>query len=324
MILGQPALWLNLLTIAALCLLVGILLVAGICAAISHSAKFFRSSVRLSANARRPLLWSAVLLPWLAASAAAVILVFPEALGGPAASLAHWHHIHAFNLYSWHGISTLGFLSLSALLLVRSCRRAYRHVSQLRLLLQVCEREAGDVSIIRSPRAQAFTSGLLRPRGFYTSGLRDGISSEEFAVVRLHEEAHARRYDPLKKLLFALFAGFFPQGSRNYLNRQMMLCMEQCADEQVYRQGWSDTFIAQTLLKVTRLSNGMYAGNTGSPICCHFALDQLDARVHYLLADDKGRSLPRLLIGIPFLLLTGSCLVSVDALHHFIETLFSH
>jgi len=147
--------------------------------------------------------------------------------------------------------------------------------------------------------------------------------------VRLHEEAHVRRRDPLKKLLFALLAGFFPGAQRNYLNRQMMLCMEQCADEQVSRQGWSETFIAQTLLKVTRLSNGLplsglQAGNAGSPLCCHFALDQLDARILYLLADNKGRSCPTILIGILFLLLAASCLFSVDALHHIIETLFSH
>lgn len=326
MIMGQAALWLNLLTIAALCLLLGILFVSAVCTAIS---RFPLLSVRLSASARRVLLWSAALLPWLAAGTASTVLVFPAILGARAASLVHWHHIHTFIIFSWHGLFALGFLVLTAVMLVRSFRRAYRHLSRLRLLLQVCELDAGDASIIHSPRPQAFTTGLLRPRGFYTSALRDGVTADEFTVVRQHEEAHAGRYDPLKKLLFSLLAGFFPGAQRNYLNRQMTLCMEQCADEQVSRQGWSETFIAQTLLKVTRLSNGLplsglQAGNTSSPLCCHFALDQLDARIHYLLAENKGRSCPAILVGILFLLLAGSCLFSVDALHHIIETLSPH
>ena len=202
--------------------------------------------------------------------------------------------------------------------------RAYRHLAQLRLLLQVCEREAGDATIIHSPRAQAFTSGLLRPQGFFTSGLRDGLTDDEFAVVRMHEEAHVQRLDPLQKLLFALLAGFFPRSQRNYLNRHMMLCMEQCADEQACRRGWSETFVAQTLVKVTRLSNGMPTAKAPSALCCHFAADQLNARIHYLLASDKGRSLSPLLVGLLFLLLSGCCLFLVDTLHHAIETLFSH
>lgn len=321
MILGQAALWLNLLTIAALCLFVGVLAVSAVCLVVSRFPSF---SMRLSAGARRPLLWSAVVLPWLAAGSAATLLVFPDVLGEWTASLAHWHHIYAFNIYSWHGLSALGFLALTGVMLARSCVRAYRHLAQLQLLLQVCEHETDDTSIIHSPRAQAFTSGLLRPQGFFTSGLRDGVSDDEFAVVRMHEEAHVRRLDPLQKLLFALLAGFFPGSQRNYLNRQMMLCMEQCADEQVCRSGWSETFVAQTLVKVTRLSNGMPAAKASSALCCHFAADQLNARIHYLLADDKGRSFSPLLVGILFILLSGCCLFSVDALHHAIETLFSH
>lgn len=318
MILGQAALLLNLLTIAALCLFVAVLLASCTC------GYFARFPIRMTAAARRPLLWSAVLLPWLAAGAAALMLVFPGILGERAASLAHWHHIYVFNVYSWHGLSALGFLLLTAVLLLRSGLRAYRHLAQLRLLMQVCERDAEDHSIILSGRAQAFTSGLLRPRCFYTSSLRDGVTPAELAVVRLHEEAHAQRFDPLKKLLFALLAGFFPRGARRYLNRQMALCIEQCADEQVIRQGWSETFIAQTLLKVTRLSNAIKQGAIASPLCCHFALQQLDARIQYLLGDRKGHSFPPVLIAVIFLLLTGSCLFSVDALHHLIESLFSH
>lgn len=318
MILGQAALLLNLLTIAALCLFVGVLIVSCAC------GYFARFPIRMAAAARRPLLWSALLLPWLAAGAAALMLVFPGILGERAASLAHWHHIYAFNVYSWHGLSALGFLMLTAVLLARSGLQAWRHLARVRLLMQVCERDAEDQSIILSERAQAFTSGLLRPRCFYTSSLREGVTPAEFAVVRLHEEAHAQRFDPLKKLLFALLAGFFPRGARRYLNRQMALCIEQCADEQVSRRGWSETFIAQTLLKVTRLSNGVKQGTGVSPLCCHFALQQLDARVHYLLQNDKGRSFPPVLIAGLFLLLTTGCLVSVDGLHHLIESYFSH
>ncbi|WP_444922100.1 hypothetical protein ACJJID_07170 [Microbulbifer sp. CnH-101-G] len=317
MILGQVALWLNLLTIAALGLFVGILLVSAACLSAS------RHSLRLSASSRRLLLWSAVLLPWFAASTAAVILAFPSLLGG-AASLAHWHHINAFNLYSWHGVFTIAFLVLTGFLVFQSFKRVHRHLAQLRLLMQLCERDKSDQSIIQAQGPQAFTSGLLRPQGFYTSGLRDQLTAEEFEVVRLHEEAHAQKFDPLKKLIFALFASFFPTRLGNYLNRQMALCMEQRADAYAHRQGWSETFIAQTLLKVTRISNGLQPKERSSALVCYFALDQLDARIRYLLSDNKGRNLSPLLLAGLFVVLTGTCLVTVDALHHTIETLFSH
>lgn len=318
MILGQAALLLNLFTVAALCLFLGIMVVSGIC---RLTASF---PLRTTASTRRLLLWSAVLLPWLAGGTAALVLVFPEMLGDSVTNLVHWHHINAFNLQSWHGLSALGFLLLATALLVRSGLRVYRHVIQISLLMQLCERDPNDERIILSERAEAFTTGLLRPRCFYTSSLYEGVTPDEFTVIRLHEEIHARRFDPLKKWLFALLSGFFPGGTRQRLNRQMALCIEQCADEQVARQGLSETLIAQTLVKVIRLAHGAKNNVRTPALCCHFAMQQLDARVHYLLDDDKGRSFPSVSIAVLFLLLTVGCLVSADAVHHTIESLFSH
>lgn len=322
MILGQAALLLNLFTIAALCLFLGIVVVSGAC---RLTACF---PLRTTASTRRLLLWSAVLLPWLAACTAALVLVFSEILGDGVAGMVHWHHIHVFNLHSWHGLSVLGFLLLAMVLLLRSGLQVYRHLYQVRLLMQLGERDPNNESIILSERAEAFTSGLLHPRCFYTSSLCEGVSADEFAVIRLHEEVHARSFDPLKKWLFALLSGFFPGGTRLFLSRQMALCIEQCADEQVARQGQSETLIAQTLVKVARLAHRardhVQAPALSPVLGCHFAMQQLDARVHYLLNANKGRSLSPLFIVGPFLLLTAGCLVSADAIHHTIESLFSH
>lgn len=58
------------------------------------------------------------------------------------------------------------------------------------------------VVFLSSGDAVAFCGGMLRPRVYVSAGLLDMLSEEEFAAVLSHETAHARRRDPLRRLLF--------------------------------------------------------------------------------------------------------------------------
>ncbi|GAB3959126.1 hypothetical protein GCM10029978_005540 [Actinoallomurus acanthiterrae] len=47
----------------------------------------------------------------------------------------------------------------------------------------------------------AFCAGPFRPRVYVTTGLADALGADELAAVLVHEQAHARRRDPLRRLL---------------------------------------------------------------------------------------------------------------------------
>ncbi|MBB5781826.1 Zn-dependent protease with chaperone function [Nonomuraea jabiensis] len=47
----------------------------------------------------------------------------------------------------------------------------------------------------------AFCAGMLRPRVYVSAGLVDKLSDDELRAVLCHEAAHARRRDPLRRVL---------------------------------------------------------------------------------------------------------------------------
>jgi Zn-dependent protease with chaperone function len=59
----------------------------------------------------------------------------------------------------------------------------------------------GNVVCLDSPAASAFCAGLLRPRVFVTSGMVAALAAEELDAVLVHEVEHARRRDPLRRLV---------------------------------------------------------------------------------------------------------------------------
>jgi Zn-dependent protease with chaperone function len=59
----------------------------------------------------------------------------------------------------------------------------------------------GNVVCLDSPAASAFCAGLLRPRVFVTSGMVAALADEELDAVLVHEAEHARRRDPLRRLV---------------------------------------------------------------------------------------------------------------------------
>jgi Zn-dependent protease with chaperone function len=59
----------------------------------------------------------------------------------------------------------------------------------------------GNVVCLDNPAASAFCAGLLRPRVFVTSGMVAALAAEELEAVLVHEAEHARRRDPLRRLV---------------------------------------------------------------------------------------------------------------------------
>lgn len=330
MILGEIALYLNVFAIGVLSLWLALFFM-GIVLLLSRDVLS-----AYTAPTKRRVLWLIVLMPWVVAVMTALVLMMPAKLDTHANSFVtawvHWHHSYTFSLTSWHALTMALFSSVFIFGLFRrifSVRKNLHHMDLLAYFSSSVEEtdelpDANRLSTIDSSIPQAFTAGLFQPRCYVTTGLKDSVSVNEYAIIQLHEQAHRRRFDPLKKLLFAFFSSFFTRVIGERLNAAMELAMEQCADEAVLNTGQEASLIAKTLIKVTRLTMAHTSSQTTVQPACGFFTSQLDERVAYLMREQKGKPFPVLISACLFALITVVCLFSVDTLHHVIEQFFTH
>lgn len=330
MILGGLAFYLNALTVSVLSLWLSLIFV-GITFLLSRNVLS-----TFTASAKRRVLWFIVLIPWIVAVMATLVLIMPTRLdphaNGFIATLVHWHHAYTFSLTSWHALTMALFSSVFIFGVFRrvfSVRKSLHRLDLLAHFSTLDEQtdgplEGNRLSTIESSLPQAFTTGLFQPRCYITTGLREGVSANEYTIIQLHEQAHRQRFDPFKKLLFAFFGSFFLRVIGERLNAAMELAMEQCADEAVLNTGKEALLIAKTLIKVTRLTMARTPKQASVQPACSFLTPQLDERVAYLMREQKGRAFPVLTTSCLFTLVTVACLFSVDTLHHVIEQFFTH
>lgn len=208
MIQGSMGLVLNLLTAGIISLVITLSLVCAM-------SRYARSpSVPFHAVAKRRLLWSLVTVPWLASIVSIALLVLPELFQEELHwlfSSAHFHHVYEFDFFSWHGLSLLLFCGFFLLLFSRKLRRAVKTSMDLYQLDYFSEAYSANktISVLQTELPLAFTSGFLRPRVYLTTGLVEKLTAQERDIIERHELAHAKRFDPLFKYLFSLFAAFF-------------------------------------------------------------------------------------------------------------------
>ncbi|MFQ3171812.1 MAG: Zn-dependent protease with chaperone function [Oleispira sp.] len=290
--------------------------------------KYFQSSLsNFNAMSRSRILWCIVILPWFVSALSVVALVFPELFQwkGVWASL-HWHHIYNFTVFSWHGAFLIIFSSFCLLLLLSRLARALKIHSSMNQLNSFSKPDvlSNGCLIIESSEVNAFTSGLLNSKAFITTGLNNRLSSDENTIVQLHELAHVKNSDPLRKYIFSLLASFYPLKISGQLNASFSLAIEQLADSEVLKEIPDVALVAKTLVKVTRLQ--LNSSQIAPPISanCSFINTPLKSRVHYLLNEYKGKSFPYLTFIILVFAISSISTLSVDLIHHSFEQLFSH
>jgi beta-lactamase regulating signal transducer with metallopeptidase domain len=324
MIVGFLGLMLNLLTVGVISFVVASFIVTAL------SRHLRKPLTPFNAIARRRLLWGVVALPWAASVISIALLILPELSQRQenwlSSSITHYHHVYEFNFASWHGISLLMFCVFFLFHISRKFLKAVTlsmDLHQLEYFSDV-DGEEKPVCVLRADIPLAFTSGLLQPRVYMTSGLIDRLTDQECDIVVRHELAHAGRFDPLLKYLFSLFSAFFPRDVERRLNCTMALAIEQCADEAVLKQIPDDALISTTILKVVRLYNAYSVSLAPATIHCHFIGDQLQQRIHYLLDEEKGKSFPVSTFSLLALGLVAASCLSVDLVHHAVERVFTH
>ncbi|WP_057831472.1 M56 family metallopeptidase [Colwellia sp. TT2012] len=324
MIYGQWALAFNLLTVAVLAFTIANIFVSFIFWTAKDKLKDYAVSTRKS------LLWLFVLAPWLVALLV-TLLFSPLFQSGSVfvwlTDLAHWHHPDIFYFFSWHSFSLLIFIGFSCYIVIQKMRVFYQNHHQVNLLRALGTSRTEQVYIIESSIPTAFTGGLLKPSCFVSTGLIEQLSSDDIDIIIQHELAHLYYSDPLKKWFFSFFSAYFTAHVRKLLSAMMSLSMEQDADsffinKQQQQQSYK---VASTLIRFTKLAaNYSIHPQYKNELFVHFCRDSLEQRVMHLLNDNQLKPFPLSVVLIAILLLALVSTMSVDSLHHVIETLFTH
>ena len=321
MIIGPIAILLNLISVLALC---GILVVT----TVSVFTRFNIIDVNhFSATSRRQMLWLVAFSPWIIGIIAAFIALLSGSRFWPipeSYSFLHWHHPQEFLLYSWHGLSIALATGCTGVIIFRNIIRLLKNSNKLKTLLALAEIDDNGFYRLDADTPAAFTAGYSRPKCYITNALRAQLNDEEYSIIKLHEKEHARRHDPYKKWLFQLLTAFFPRRISQTLNQSMTTVMEQCADEAVSSVISDKSVIAMTLVKVRRLTINPPGQKFATNLMCHYGMDNIEQRIAYLLADNKGKVFPLLISILVFSAMSILCAMSADVFHHAIDYTLSH
>jgi Zn-dependent protease with chaperone function len=323
MIVDAQGLALNIITIGITSLWVSIALISTLA---SFTLQLFDS---FNANNRARLLWLIVVLPWIVALASVLLLLAPEIYEYRIdwlSSFIHWHHAYVFHIVSWHGALLMIFSTMFLIVSISKLVRAIRTNSRVGQLdfFSVSEQLNCGAFLVDSDTPQAFTAGLFYPRSYITHGLRDKLSKEKLVVVLQHELAHLWRRDPLRKYVFSLLTAFFPGWIGMRFNEAFSLSLEQLADQFALKLVGDKTLVSKTILDVARLNNNEISRAGLSAVECGFASNALQLRIRYLLDGEPMQPFPLVKIVASVLVTIAVSTLSVDFIHHSVETLFSH
>ena len=153
-------------------------------------------------------LWLALAAAGLGITLAALALVVSRvdfavpAVAELAAACRRWLVPHADPA----SLAVLGVGALSAAALIIAVHAAARQVRATRRLERAARvvgrvPTAPDVRLVESDTPEAFCTGFLRPRIYFSTGAVDLLAERELEAVVAHERHHARRRDPLRLLL---------------------------------------------------------------------------------------------------------------------------
>ncbi len=251
--------------------------------------------------------------------------LFPNA--APFDLIAHHCHIIA----GAHGdhesvrisaIAALATLLVSALVLLRLVWAISTQLTQTADIRSLkagsTPSECSNFRVLETDSSWAFVLGLVRPTIYLSRGLRSALTDEECEIVLAHETAHLKRHDIIIRFICAVMSAFLPETQRIALMDALMLAQEEACDGET-AQRFSPVRIAETLLKVERLRSEPVPGACAACFSC----SPLESRVKALLNPDyeapfrSGARLALIAGGTVF-----SILVSLELLHHEIETIF--
>lgn len=323
MLISGLAVSMNLIAIALLAFFVGALLLS------LTWLIFGRFLSSYSTRSQKVLIWMWLLGPWILGLSTMLIFspIFEQTkLYQWIEGIAHWHHLYVFQLNSWHGVSVILFVVFSLCLIVIKGTQVYRQSNAIYTLKHFSTSQHScsntyKVLIIDSDIPTAFTSGLFRPSCYVSKGLIDKLTPAELDIVIEHELEHARNKDPLLMLLIACLSAYYPKKLALLLNAKYRLMTEHIADQStVLKHSAQD--VAATIVKVVRLQKSA-ALEKEDAYLSYFGANDITQRIQQLLQPTQ-KSLPAIIPVIGMFVLLCITVVSVDASHHLVESIFTH
>lgn len=222
-------------------------------------------------------------------------------------------HLERLVLY----VSGIAMLLLGAGMTLR-LRRVRRVVRALRTV-QAPDPVLRPYSVVESGIAFALTAGLVRPVIYLSSGLLKLVSPAELTVVVHHEQTHRRRRDALRSFIADILSRLHLPPVRRRLLADLHLASEQACDEQAALAAGDRLCVAETILKVARLSAG--TGPACDTLLPTVTGADVQARIDALLRPAPTPSgWPRLSAALCAGLLATFGYVYTDGLHHAVES----
>ncbi|RYZ98387.1 MAG: hypothetical protein EOO68_13880 [Moraxellaceae bacterium] len=312
-------------TVIALSLLIGVV-----------QPRILPALSRFSVPARSRVLWFLVISPFIAGAYVALLTLVPSLSHEMGFSIDHcvihsesrghlcWYHPPTFAWISWQGFSALAFALFAGWKMLVTLAQGIQHYHHSQNLLAFADKQADGTYRIESEIPNAFTLGLFTPKVVVSNALANALNPSELAIVERHEVAHQRNRDPLRLWLFSLLLSIFTSSVRRNFYKVMELTVEQAADAAVAQQDIDPKLIAQTLVKVNRLTTRFFNANRSSvkdQAICYFGTTDIEQRVQQLLNNNAGHAFPMpiFLTGIFGMVLLS--LVGVNVFHHLIESL---
>ena len=244
----------------------------------------------------------------------------------PHHAAGHSHLCLAHLPTTGHGIIAwiLAGVALAALVTVVA-KHAFDSVRSGRLLEQLVRAGHRDemlgVWIADTQFPMALTAGYLQRRIVVSTGLLEHMPPELLNALLAHEHAHARRRDPLRKLIARIASVVHLPGTRRQLLDDLALATEQSCDEEAGAAIGDRLRVAQAMLAVERLAQqhdnrGVDLGLAAE----YFGRVSITPRVEALLSARPRRSSP---MGVWAAGLTALALAVLIAepIHHATETL---
>jgi len=185
-----------------------------------------------------------------------------------------------------------------------------RGVRMRRQFDALSSRESG-YRLLDAEEPAVFTLGWWRPRVYVSSGLLSGCSSEELAIILVHEQAHRRRRDNLRILIGRVFCLVLPGAWRQIVVHDLHLLCEESCDFAAARD-YGSLSVAQALVQIGRVLRRSTAPLQGVA----FDGSDLHARVHALLRLDSRRLLSYRQVVTLLVVAALSVVLAVEPLHH--------
>lgn len=237
---------------------------------------------------------------------------------------SHPHLCSAHPISGWPSISLVIVAILVATRLLQTLISSVRALSlsreAIRSMKQASHLGQDGLRILPTDEPQAFVIGLLRPTIYATRGLVSGHAKHHVPAVLAHENAHLRRYDPLRRFVATLGLRFHIPAVARRIDLAHERALEMAADEQAAREVGSKIAVASALVALAKAR--LQVPTSAFAVVGTRSASDIERRVVQLMDDGTQRDWPsRAALSIAAISVVLIIAIGADTVHHKVELL---